>query len=84
MVAGLNAMRVLTDPVENIAVTLCLPQDTQAEAYDYPESFLAKRVWHLDGHPLNLRSLQEASTPLSKAKKPHQSSTRFCFSACLH
>ena len=41
MVAGLNAMRVLTDPVETGAVTLCLPQDTQAEAYDYPESFLA-------------------------------------------
>ncbi len=70
MVAGLNAMRVLTDPVETGAVTLCLPQDTQAEAYDYPESFLAKRVWHLDRRPLNFRSLQEAATLLSKAKKP--------------
>ena len=42
MIAGLNAMRVLTDPVETGAVTLCLPQDTQAEAFDYPESLLGK------------------------------------------
>jgi len=35
MTAGLNAMCVLTDPVDTGAVTLCLPQDTQAEAYDY-------------------------------------------------
>jgi len=40
MIAGMNAMRVLTDPVETGAVTLCLPQDTQAEAFYYPESFL--------------------------------------------
>ena len=70
MVAVLNAMRVLTDPVETGAVTLCLPQDTQAEAYDYPDYFLAKRIWHIDRRPLNQRSLQEAATLLSKAKKP--------------
>jgi 3D-(3,5/4)-trihydroxycyclohexane-1,2-dione acylhydrolase (decyclizing) len=29
-------MCVLTDSVDTGAVTLCLPQDTQAEAYDYP------------------------------------------------
>ena len=70
MVAGLNAMRVLTDPVETGAATLCLPQDTQAEAYDYPDYFLAKRIWHLDRRPLNPRSLREATTLLSKARKP--------------
>ena len=70
MVAVLNAMRVLTDPVETGAVTLCLPQDTQAEAYDYPDYFLAKRIWHIDRRPLNQRSLHEAATLLSKAKKP--------------
>lgn len=34
--ALLAAMRVLTDPVETGAVTLCFPQDVQAEAYDWP------------------------------------------------
>ena len=70
MVAALNAMRVLTDPVETGAATLCLPQDTQAEAYDYPDYFLAKRIWHLDRRPLNPRSLREAIKLLSKARKP--------------
>ena len=34
--ALLAAMRVLTDPVETGAVTLCFPQDVQAEAFDWP------------------------------------------------
>jgi len=70
MIAGLNAMRVLTDQVETGAVTLCLPQDTQAEAFEYPESFLEKKVWHLDRHALNPRALKEAVSILSKAQKP--------------
>lgn len=70
MPAALNAMRVLTDPVETGAVTLCLPQDTQAEAHDYPESFFEKRVWHLDRRPLSERALQEAVSVLRAAKKP--------------
>ena len=36
-------MRVLTDPVETGAVTLALPQDVQAEAYDWPEELFAER-----------------------------------------
>ena len=38
-------MRVLTSPAETGAVTLALPQDVQAEAYDYPEELFEKRVW---------------------------------------
>ena len=34
-----QAMSVLTDPVNCGPVTLALPQDVQAQAYDYPESF---------------------------------------------
>ena len=37
--------QVLTDPAECGPVTLALCQDVQAEAYDYPESFFAERVW---------------------------------------
>jgi len=70
MIAGLNAMRVLTDPVETGAVTLCLPQDTQAEAFDYTESFFGKKVWHLDRLALHPRALKEAVSILSSAQKP--------------
>src|SRR5436309_3464122 len=42
-----EAMRVLTSPAETGAVTLALPQDVQAEAYDYPEALFSKRVWHI-------------------------------------
>ena len=42
-----EAMRVLTSPVETGAVTLCLPQDVQIEAYDYPAELFEKRVWHI-------------------------------------
>src|SRR5688500_13193411 len=40
-----EVMRVLTSPADTGAVTLCLPQDVQAEAYDYPEELFQKRVW---------------------------------------
>ena len=40
-----EAMRVLTSQTETGAVTLALPQDVQAEAFDYPAEFLEKRVW---------------------------------------
>ncbi|HEV2559380.1 MAG TPA: 3D-(3,5/4)-trihydroxycyclohexane-1,2-dione acylhydrolase (decyclizing) [Microvirga sp.] len=40
-----RAMQVLTDPAECGPVTLALCQDTQAEAYDYPEAFFTERTW---------------------------------------
>ena len=49
--ALLAAMRVLTDPAETGAVTLALPQDVQAEAYDWPEELFERRVWHVRRPP---------------------------------
>src|SRR5450631_807708 len=40
-----EAVRVLTSPAETGTVTVCLPQDVQAEAFDFPEEFFHKRVW---------------------------------------
>ena len=40
-----EAMRILTDPAETGAVTICLPQDVQAEAYEYPKHFFNERIW---------------------------------------
>jgi 3D-(3,5/4)-trihydroxycyclohexane-1,2-dione acylhydrolase (decyclizing) len=39
-----EAMRVLTSPADTGAVTICLPQDVQAEAFEPPDGFLARRV----------------------------------------
>src|SRR6202049_5073878 len=36
-----RAMRLLTDPADCGPVTVCLCQDVQAEAFDYPRSFFA-------------------------------------------
>ncbi|MBD8599970.1 3D-(3,5/4)-trihydroxycyclohexane-1,2-dione acylhydrolase (decyclizing) [Pseudomonas sp. CFBP 8772] len=70
MSAALNAMRVLTDPAETGAVTLALPQDVQAEAYDYPDSFLQKRVHRIDRRPPTEAMLNDALTLLKGKRKP--------------
>lgn len=70
MTALLNAFRVLTDPVETGAVTLCLPQDVQAEAFDYPESFFKKRIHAIDRRPLAERALQQAVDKITKSQRP--------------
>ncbi|TGS11314.1 3D-(3,5/4)-trihydroxycyclohexane-1,2-dione acylhydrolase (decyclizing) [Mesorhizobium sp. M2E.F.Ca.ET.209.01.1.1] len=71
IIPALNrAMQVLTDPAECGPVTLSLCQDVQAEAYDYPESLFAERVWT----PRRLRpdrnELAAAVAALKGAKKP--------------
>lgn len=70
MSAALNAMRVLTDPAETGAVTLALPQDVQGEAYDYPDSFLQKRVHRIDRRPPTQAMLNDAVTLLKGKRKP--------------
>ncbi|MEV7866537.1 3D-(3,5/4)-trihydroxycyclohexane-1,2-dione acylhydrolase (decyclizing) [Streptomyces sp. NPDC088124] len=68
--AVLAAMRVLTDPVETGAVTLCLPQDVQAEAYDWPVAFFRRRVWHI-GRPVpEPAALGRAAALLRTARRP--------------
>ena len=36
-------MRVLTSPADTGAVTLALPQDVQAEAFDFPEDAIQEK-----------------------------------------
>jgi 3D-(3,5/4)-trihydroxycyclohexane-1,2-dione acylhydrolase (decyclizing) len=68
--AALAAMRVLTNPAETGAVTLALPQDVQAEAYDYPEEFFEKRVWRV-GRPLpELELIERAADLVRSSKRP--------------
>ncbi|MBI6573759.1 3D-(3,5/4)-trihydroxycyclohexane-1,2-dione acylhydrolase (decyclizing) [Pseudomonas viridiflava] len=70
MSAALNAMRVLTDPADTGAVTLSLPQDVQAEAWDYPDSFLQKRVHRIDRRPPSQAMLEDALALLVGKRKP--------------
>lgn len=68
--ALLGAMRVLTDPCETGAVTVAIPQDVQAEAFDWPESLFAKRTWHV-ARPLPERSvIARAAEIIRSARKP--------------
>ena len=68
--AALAAMRVLTDQAETGAVTLALPQDVQAEAFDYPLEFLEPRVWRLARPRPEPRVLDEAAALLRSARRP--------------
>jgi len=66
--ALVEAMRVLTSPAETGAVTLALPQDVQAEAWDYPEPLFEKRVWPIS-RPLADRALLERAVSWIRAAK---------------
>ena len=70
MSACINAMRVLTDPADTGAVTLALPQDVQAEAFDYPESFFAKRVHHIERRPPAPAAIARAAASVAGKKRP--------------
>jgi len=70
MSAMIHAMRVLTDPASTGAVCIALPQDVQGEAYDWPESFLARRVHRIDRPFPTYEALQEAVLQIKHAKRP--------------
>jgi 3D-(3,5/4)-trihydroxycyclohexane-1,2-dione acylhydrolase (decyclizing) len=65
-----EAMRVLTSPAETGTVTLCLPQDVQAEAFDFPEELFRKRVWTIPRARPDFAQLREAAALLRTARAP--------------
>jgi 3D-(3,5/4)-trihydroxycyclohexane-1,2-dione acylhydrolase (decyclizing) len=68
--ALLAAMRVLADPVETGAVCLSLPQDVQAEAFDWPEELFARRVWPVRRPVPEPEPLAAAAELLRGARRP--------------
>src|SRR6201997_2889647 len=64
------AMRVLTSPAETGAVVLSLPQDVQAEAYDYPDHFFRKRVWAIARPRCDRKLLAAAAEWIRSAHRP--------------
>lgn len=65
-----EVMRVLTSPADTGAVTLALPQDVQAQAYDYPVQFFEPRVWHIPRPPADRVLLQRSIEWIRASKSP--------------
>lgn len=65
-----EAMRVLTDTAETGAVTIALPEDVQTEAFDVPESFFEKRIWHIRRTLPPVDALEDAAQLIANAERP--------------
>ena len=65
-----EVMRVLTSQAETGAVTLCIPQDVQAEAYDFPEAMFGKRVWQVGRTMPDSMLLAKAIVEIKASKNP--------------
>ncbi|MBE7169351.1 MAG: 3D-(3,5/4)-trihydroxycyclohexane-1,2-dione acylhydrolase (decyclizing) [Williamsia sp.] len=68
--ALMQAMRTLTSPAETGTVTLCIPQDVQAEAFDFPAHLFQKKVWSVPRTRAGERGIEQAVQLISQAKKP--------------
>ena len=65
-----EAMRVLSDPAETGAVTIAMPEDVQAESYDYPAHFFEKRVYTVERPAASAESIRTAAAMLRAARRP--------------
>jgi 3D-(3,5/4)-trihydroxycyclohexane-1,2-dione acylhydrolase (decyclizing) len=68
--ALLGAMRALADPAETGAVTICLPQDVQAQAFDWPPELFERRVWPVPRPVPDPASVARAAALLREARRP--------------
>jgi 3D-(3,5/4)-trihydroxycyclohexane-1,2-dione acylhydrolase (decyclizing) len=66
----LEVMRVLTSPADTGAVTLAIPQDVQAEAFDFPAELFRKRSWKITRPRPDAAILKEAVKMIKTSKKP--------------
>ncbi|GAB3879598.1 3D-(3,5/4)-trihydroxycyclohexane-1,2-dione acylhydrolase (decyclizing) [Terrabacter terrigena] len=68
--ALLEAMRTLTSPAETGAVTLSLPQDVQAEAWNFPNQLFRPRTWHVPRARADRAALRRAAQLIAGAHRP--------------
>ncbi|MDA1476896.1 3D-(3,5/4)-trihydroxycyclohexane-1,2-dione acylhydrolase (decyclizing) [Bacillus changyiensis] len=66
----IRAFEVMTDPAKAGPVTICISQDVEGEAFDFDESFFAKRVHYIDRNMPSERELQGAAALIKSSKKP--------------
>ena len=64
------AMQTLLDPENCGPVTISLPQDVQAEAFDYPEEFFKKRIHTIRKIKIDDDELAQVIEILKNSKKP--------------
>lgn len=65
-----KALTVMLDPALCGPATLAFCQDTQAEAYAYPQSFFARRVWRIRRQTPDMKELAALAEALRRAKRP--------------
>ncbi len=65
-----QALAVMLDPATRGPAFFALPQDIQAEAYDYPATFFAPRVHYIRRPGADPRDVEAAAAALREAKKP--------------
>lgn len=66
----LEVMRVLTSPSDTGAVTLCMPQDVQTEAFEYPTELFRKRIWSIPRTRPDMNQLKTAIRLIQTSQKP--------------
>jgi 3D-(3,5/4)-trihydroxycyclohexane-1,2-dione acylhydrolase (decyclizing) len=64
-----RAFRVMTDPADCGPVTLAFCQDVQAEAFDWPESFFAPKVWRQRRLPPDPVELEAVAEMIAEARR---------------
>lgn len=65
-----RAMAILTDPELCGPVTLALPQDIQAQAYDYPVEFFNPAALRIRRQRADKRDIDDAIMRMQQAQKP--------------
>ena len=64
------ATRMMLDPATRGPAFLGMPQDVQAQAADYPESFFEPKIWRIPRPRPDADALAEAVSRIKAAKKP--------------
>ncbi|WP_200978388.1 3D-(3,5/4)-trihydroxycyclohexane-1,2-dione acylhydrolase (decyclizing) [Echinicola sp. 20G] len=64
------AMRVLTSPADTGAVTICLPQDVQTEAFEFPIGLFKKKVWYVPRATPDRQLVHKAASLIKSCKRP--------------
>lgn len=70
MSALIRAFEVMTNPATSGPATICISQDTEGEAFNYPEVFFRKRIHYLNRQTPTERELTEAARIIKASKKP--------------
>lgn len=66
----IKAFETMTNPATTGPATIALPQDVEAESYEFDEEFFKKRVYYVDRRVPTKREVDEAVKAISSSKYP--------------